>query len=229
MTASHLRSVDDDEFDKIDRSRPSLGVLEVVGRHVDGRYPVDQFGADPQVQDLCAPILGQFVSVRVQGAEHLAELQAAALVCNRGFGLVEAAVASVGVRDAVGRRLRVVGAPDIPLVDTVARKLGVIGATSHEVRSCLRAGHVVAIPSSRTWFRQASGVAPRSLLFGALGFPVLPCALKPIGPFGIPLQGWEMRIGSVIRLEAGDHPVGDPLAAAELATKVAAALDALLV
>lgn len=232
MNAPRVTSVDDHHDDQdyleIDRAQPSLGAVEVLGRHLDGRYPVDKFGADPQLQDLCAPLLDFAVRVRVVGAEHLEGLGAAALVCNRGFGFAEAAVASVGVRDAVGRRLRVVGAPDIPLIDTAARKLGVIGATSHEVRSCLRSGHLVAIPSSRTWFRSGAGTPPRWLLFGALGFPVLPCALKPLGPFGIPWSGWEMRIGPLVHLEAGDHPVGDPLAAAELGSSLTVALEALL-
>ena len=54
------------------------------------------------------------------------------------------------------------------------------------------------------------------VLVAALGFPVYPVAMVPVGPFGLPVAGWRVRIGEPIRLDV-ERGSGDPLAAAELA------------
>jgi hypothetical protein len=86
-------------------------LVTVVRRRFEGRYPVDPFGADPQLQDLLAPFVTTTVRVEVAHPERLPESGPAVLVSNRGLGVVEPAALAVALRQESGRRLRVIGAP----------------------------------------------------------------------------------------------------------------------
>lgn len=217
--------------------RPNYGidadrVLEVDGpmpalrRRLAGRYAVDELGGDPHMMDVLAP-LGAAVRVRVERAEHLPRVGPALLVANRSFGLIEPVVLVVTVRRAIGRRLRVVGAPELPVLGPALHKLGALGSRPEDVAAVLRAGHLAAAPLAPTWLRGRPGDPPRPLLAATLGFPVIPVAVRPGGPFGLPVRPWRVVVGEALLPPAGTEP-DDQLAAAELAEAVRDAVGALL-
>jgi 1-acyl-sn-glycerol-3-phosphate acyltransferase len=191
-------------------------VMTVARRRFEGRYPVDPFGADPQLQDLLAPFVTAAVRVDVEHPERLPGAGPAVLVSNRGLGFVEPAALSVALRQEAGRRLRIVGAPDVPVVGDLARKLGSIMGYANDLAALLRAGHVAALPLGPTWLRTGAGTPPIQLLVAALGYPVIPVAVRPGGPLGLPIRPWRVTVGPVLPIRAV-RGSGDPLAAAELA------------
>ncbi len=190
--------------------------VTVIRRRIEGRYPVDAFGADPQMQDLIAPLVTATIRVHVEHSERLPEAGPAVLVSNRGLGLIEPAVLAVALRQEAGRRLRVVGAPDVPIFGDLMRKLGAVMSYQGDLAALLRADHVAAIPLGPTWSRSGAGMPPIQLLVAALGYPVIPLAVRPGGPLGLPLRPWRVAVGEPLstRFPLGS---GDPLAAAELA------------
>jgi hypothetical protein len=191
-------------------------LVTVVRRRIEGRYPVDAFGADPQLQDLIAPFVMSTVRVQVDHPERLPEDGAAVLVSNRGLGFMEPAVLAIALRQEVGRRLRVIGAPDIPLAGDLMRKLGAVMSYQNDLAALLRAEHVAAIPLGPTWLRTGAGTPPIQLLVAALGYPVIPVAVRPGGPLGLPIRKWRVAVGEPLTVRA-TRGSGDPLAAAELA------------
>jgi len=191
-------------------------LVTVVRRRIEGRYPVDPFGADPQMQDLIAPFATATLRVDVDHPERFPDDGAAVLVSNRGLGVVEPAVLSVALRQEAGRRLRVIGAPDVPILGDLLRKLGAVMSYQGDLAALLRAEHVAAIPLGPTWLRTGAGMPPMQLLVAALGYPVIPVAVRPGGPFGLPLRAWKVSVGEPLPVRA-HRGSGDPLAAAELA------------
>ncbi len=198
-----------------DRVQAPRSVLEMLRGRLAGRYLVDPFGADPQLQDFVTPPLLPLVRVDVERSRHLPRRGPALLVANRGIGIAEPLVLSVALRRVAGRRLRVVGAPDVPVLGDLVRKLGAVGAYPADLRALLRAGHVAAVPLGPTWLRTGAGIPPLALLAAAVGFPVVPVAIRPGGPLGLPLRPWKVRVGRPLELDARD--LHDPLAPAELA------------
>jgi hypothetical protein len=85
-----------------------------------------------------------------------------------------------------------------------------------DLAALLRAEHVAAIPLGNTWLRTGAGTPPIQLLVAALGYPVIPVAVRPGGPLGLPVRPWRMAIGDPLPVRA-NRGSGDPLAAAELA------------
>ncbi len=209
-----------------DRVLATDSLIAAARRRLDGRYAIDQFGGDPHLMDLVAPIPAALIRERVEGAEHLPRSGPALLVSNRGFGVVEPLVLGLAVRRAAGRRLRIAGAPEVPLLGPAARKLGAVGYRPDDVAAILRAGHLIAAPLGMTWLRGA-GEAPRSLVAATLGFPVVPVAVRPGGPFNLALRPWRVVVGAPLLPPSGTRP-HDQLAAAELAEQVRDAVRALL-
>jgi hypothetical protein len=203
------------------------GLLAALRRRVDGRYAVDELGGDPHMMDVVAPLSGP-VRVHVDHAEHLPRMGPALLVANRGLGLLEPVVLVVGVRRAIGRRLRVVGAPGIAVLGPALNKLGAVGSRPDDVAAVLRAGHLVAAPLAPTWMRaRYAGEPPRVLLAATLGYPVIPVAVTPGGPLGLPLRPWRVTVGEPLVPPADTDP-DDQLAAAELAEAVRNAVRSML-
>ena len=191
-------------------------LVTVMRRRFEGRYPVDPFGADPQLQDLLAPFVTASVRVAVDHPERLPVAGPAVLVANRGVGVVEPAALSVALRQESGRRLRVIGAPDVPVLGDLLRKLGAVMSYAGDLAALLRAAHVAALPLGPTWLRTGTGTPPIQLLVAALGYPVIPVAVRPGGPFGLPIRPWRVSVGEPLAVRAA-RGSGDPLAAAELA------------
>jgi hypothetical protein len=210
-----------------DRTLGSDSPLAALRRRLDGRYAVDELGADPHLMDVVAP-LGAPVRVRVDRAEHLPRTGPALIVANRGLGLLEPLVLILAVRRAIGRRLRVVGAPGLPVIGPAFAKLGAVGSSPTDVAALLRAGHLAAAPLGPSWtHRGRVGDAPRTLLAATLGFPVIPVGVRPGGPLGLPVRAWNVTVGAPLLPPAGTAP-DDPLAAAEISEAVRHAVHDLL-
>ena len=208
----------------LDRAQ-GIGGANVLRRRWHGEYAIDPFGADPQLQDLLAPLVTRLAPVRVRGAEHIPEHGPALFVSNRGSGILEPTALSVAVRQERGRRLRVVGAPEVPMIGDLLRKFGSISSYPGDLGAVLRAGHLAALPLGLTWLRTGGGLAPTDVLVAALGYPVIPVLVRPGGPLGLPVTPWKVTIGEAIRIGAvGER---DPLSAAELAEAVREAVQAL--
>lgn len=206
-----------------DRLLARGSLVEAVRRRVGGHYAVDEFGGDPHLQDfVLAPIVGR-IPVRIVGGEHLLDSGPALLVANRGPASVEPLVLCGAVQRLVGRRLRVSGLANPPVLGAVAHKLGAVGRHGIDVASVLRAGHLAAVPLGWSW--RGAGEAPRGVVAATLGFPVVPVALSLGAPLG--LGPWRVRLGTPLLPPEGTLP-GDPLAAAELAQAVRAAIVDLL-
>lgn len=206
----------------LDRTQ-SVRAADVFRRRFDGRFAIDAFGADPQLQDLVAPIVHGVVKVRVAGAEHVPADGPALFVSNRGLGVLEPAALSVAIRNESCRRLRVIGATDLPILGDLARKFGSFAAYPGDLAALLRAGHLAALPLASTWLRSGGGMPPTELLVAALGYPVIPVLIRPGGPMGLPITPWRVTIGEPIVV--GDVGERDPLSAAELAEAVRAAVQ----
>jgi len=91
----------------------------------------------------------------------------------------------------------------------------------------LRAGHLAAAPLGNTWFRAGVGEPPRALVAATLGYPLVPIAISPGGPFNLPLRPWRVVVGEPL-LPPPATPAQDQLAAAELAEQVREAVRSLL-
>jgi len=226
VSVSELAVVRDDqlEIDQIDHVVP---VLEALRSRLDGRYPIDTFGYDPQLVDLVTPVFSAALRVDVTDAENLPPSGPAVLVANRGFGVAEPAVLGIAVRRAVQRRLRIVGAPALPGLGGVARRLGAISASAPDLRACLSDGHLVAVPLAHTWLRSGAGIPPRSLMLAITHVPIIPVAVTPGGPLGMALRPWRVRFCNLVTLPDPYDP-DDPLAAARFAEAVRDAVQELL-
>jgi hypothetical protein len=210
-----------------DRVQAIESPVSFARRRIGGRFPVDAFGGDAQLMDVAGRLLAIGVRVEVEHGERLPRIGGALVVANRGLGIVEPAALAVGVRKAVGRRLRVIGAPDAPFVGDLLRKLGALGYRPDDVAALLRAGHLAAAPLAPTWLQAGAGAPPRELLAAILGFPVVPVAVVAGGPGGLPIRPWRVVVGPVV--ETGTDAVpGDRLATAELAERTRSAVNALL-
>ena len=210
-----------------DRVQALESPLAFARRRFDGRFQIDAFGGDAQLMDLAGLVLAFGVRVEVEHAERLPRIGGALVVANRGLGIIEPAAVAIAVRVAVGRRLRVIGASDAPIVGDILRKIGAVGYRADDVAALLRAGHLAAAPLASTWFRSGAGAPPRELLAAILGYPVVPAAVLPGGPGPLPIRPWRVIIGPVVET-ATDAVPGDTLAGAELAERTRAAVNRLL-
>ena len=210
-----------------DRVQALESPLAFARRRFDGRFQIDAFGGDAQLMDLAGLVIAFGVRVQVEHAERLPRIGGALVVANRGLGVIEPAAIAIAVRVAVGRRLRVIGASDAPVVGDILRKIGAVGYRADDVAALLRAGHLAAAPLASTWFRSGAGAPPRELLAAVLGYPVVPAAVLPGGPGPLPIRPWRVIVGPVVET-ATDAVPGDTLAGAELAERTRAAVNRLL-
>jgi len=200
-----------------------------VKRRFEGRYAVDEFGGDPHLQDMVLPFVLAGFRIDVDHGERIPRSGPALLVVNRSFavGVFEPPVLIATVRRIARRRLRVFGIPEVPIAGVWLHKLGSIGRRPHDVAALLRAGHLAAAPLAPTWLRSTPGDPPRGLLAATLGFPVVPVAVRPGGPAGLPAGAWRVAVGDAIVPPPGTRP-GDQLGAAELSEQVRAAIGELI-
>lgn len=211
----------------VDRVLGRESIVTALRRRVDGRYAVDEFGGDPSLMDALAPIPSLLIRVDVEHEERLPRRGPALLVANRGFGLFEPFVLGLAVRRVLHRRLRIVGAPDLPAIGPIAHKLGAVGNRPADIAALLRAGHLAGAPLGNTWMRAGAGEPPRDLVAATLGFPVIPVAIRPGGPLNLQLRPWKVRVGEPMLPPPGTEQ-HDQLAAAELSEQVRTAVQDLL-
>lgn len=227
MSTASVSSIGDRNALEVDHVGDSLPFVETLRRRLGGRFPIDAFGFDPQIVDLIAPIFTTTLRVKVEGGENVPATGPAVLVANRGFGIAEPAVLGVAVRKVVARRLRIVGASEVPALGGIVRRLGAISASAPDMRACLRAGNLVAVPLAPTWLRRGAGMPPRPLLQAMTSAPIVPVAVIPGGPFGTSFGPWGVRFGPLVTLPDPYDP-GDPLAAARFGEAVRDAVAGLL-
>lgn len=210
-----------------DRLLAADSLVNALRRRVEGRYAVDEFGGDPHLQDLVLNPMVDRIRVEVRHGARIPRLGPALLIANRGPGAVEALVLTAAVHRVTHRRVRVVGAPNLPFVSTLTQKFGGIGPRATDVAAVLRAGHLVAAPLAPSWFGVGAGEAPRGLIAATMGFRLYPVAVRPGGPSWLPLRPWIVSVGAPLASPEGT-PLGDPLAAAELSESVRLAIAELL-
>jgi 1-acyl-sn-glycerol-3-phosphate acyltransferase len=203
---------DRDRLD-VDHIGHVVPIGDALRRRIDGNFPVDPFGFDPHLVDLVSPLFTTLIRVEVEGGEHVPTTGPAAIVSNRGFGIAEPAVLGIAVRRAVARRLRIIGAPGVPGLSSIARRLGAISGSAPDMRACLCAGNLVAVPLAPTWLRRGAGIPPRPLLQAMTAAPIVPVSVTPGGPFGTAIAPWKVRFGTLVTLPDPYDP-DDPLAAA---------------
>jgi hypothetical protein len=210
-----------------DRIRPPESPGVAIRRRMSGRYPVDPFGLDPQLADLLVPAVSVAVRVTVTGGEHVPVDGPAVVVANRGFGVVEPAALGLAVQRATGRRLRIVGAPAVPVAHGVTRRLGAIASSEPDIMAALHAGHLVGVPLAPTWLRTDAGDVPFGLASALTHNPIIPAAVAPHGRFGAVIGSWHVRFGRYVTLPY-DYDPDDPLTAGRFADAMREAVGALL-
>jgi hypothetical protein len=196
-------------------------------RRLAGRYQIDPFGLDPHLSDLLRPLAAIAIKVTVHGEQHVPSTGPATIVSNRGFGVFEPGAMGIAIERATGRRLRFVGAPAIPFVGSATRRFGAIAASQEDVGAALRAGHLVYVSLSQTWLRIDAGMPPHMLMPAITHAQIIPAAVTPNGPFGLALNGWNVRFGPLVQLDE-DYDPNDPLAAARFTDAMRIAVRALL-
>lgn len=205
------------------RSGPSRSLLALARRRLSGDHHIDPWGLDADLVEAVSPLVGLRYDVLVDHADRVPAEGPALLVANRRFGMSEAAVLARGIRRSTGRHPRVVGAPDLPLVGSLASRLGAVLARPDEVAGLLRAGEVVAVLLDRDLHPATRAGAPPVRLVApavAARCPVVPVAVlgRELGRF------WRVRVGEPVRRTRSRGP----LAAVELAERARAGVQALI-
>jgi hypothetical protein len=221
---STVASLDRLDVDRITSPEP---LWVAVRRRFMGRYPVDPFGLDPQIADLAALVFAAMIRVQTSGGEHVPDHGPAVIVANRGFGVAEPTALGIAVQHATGRRLRVVGAPQMPLLGPLARRLGAIASTDDDVVAALHAGHLVGLPLSPTWMRTGAGAVPLAVAPAMTHAPIVPAAVQAVGRLGTVLGTWQVRFGPLVTLPE-TYDKDDPIAAARFADAVRRSVGAVL-
>lgn len=202
-----------------------MSAVSVVRRRLAGDFEVDEWGFDADAVAAFSSVFGLRWSIEVSGAALLAQSGPALLVYNRRFGSSEPFVAARAVRLETGRQVRVAGAPDLPVVGPVLRRLGAVLHQPDEIASVLRAGHVVAVGLGRTpSHRSAAGVVDVGSIAEArrLGAPV-----HPVGLIGHEhRRHWRVAIGADMGSDWNGREPDDPDVAEAVRTAVAGLIGA---
>lgn len=211
----------------VDRTAVPESPWRLARRRLTGRYPVDAFGGDPVLQDAVMPWLERLFTLEVDGGAGVPEIGPAALVTSRRPGHGDPLVVQAAVRDLRRRRARVLGYPDLPGVGGLARRLGAARARGDDLAALLRAGHVVVVPLSASLRRGRAGHAAAPVVWGAVGFPVLPVVVTggAGAPTGVPLGHHRVVVGNPVEVDVVPR---DPLGAAEVAEVAREAVQRLL-
>jgi hypothetical protein len=193
-----------------------------IRHRIDGTNPIDEWGLDAELVDAVSPLLALRWQVDVEGSGHVPPRGGASVLFNRRLGLSEALVLAHGLRSETGRSVRWVGAPDVPVAGSVARRFGGVLSNEHEVAGLLRWGEMVAVPLGREVLRRAraGAVPPQHLApIVAAGVPVIPAAV--IGREAC--RRWRVLVGEPLTASGKG-----PLALAELADRSRRAVQDLL-
>ncbi len=200
-----------------------MSAIDRVARRLAGAYDVDPWGLDGDLVDAIAPVAALRWSITVRGATSIPAIGPAVVVLNRRVGLTEPIVATEAVRRETGRRLRFVGAADLPGVGTVLRSLGAVPGGAGELEGLLRQGELAAVPLERhVRHRHFAGRLDPAMMGPVLrlGVPVVPAIAV----------GWEVgRRWRVVLGRPLDAPARrGPLAEADWADRCRRAVQELL-
>lgn len=192
-------------------------------RRMAGDFNVDEWGLDPELVALADSVFGLRWSISVSGADRIPSVGGAVVVFNRRLGVSEPWVVARGIRQATGRFVRTVGAPDVAAFGPLLRRFGAVLDRPDEVAGLLRAGQLVGLPMRRDVLnREHVGRLEVGRIRAALetGSPVVPVATvgREMG------REWQLVVGNPVRLrrKAG------PLAAQELAEATRSVVQELL-
>jgi 1-acyl-sn-glycerol-3-phosphate acyltransferase len=131
--------------------------LDFLGRRLQGRYRIDEYGFDPDLTEhvvlpLFRPLYEKWFRVEVNGVGNIPGAGGALLVANHAGGLwpLDAAMTAVAVHveHPAGRYLRPLGADLLfaaPGVGSLARKTGSTLACADDAERLLTAGELVGV------------------------------------------------------------------------------------
>ncbi len=127
--------------------------LDFLRRRVTGDYPVDEFGFDPEwTTTVALPVLRllyrHWFRVELAGADRLPDGPALVVANHSGAVALDALMLAVGLHDATGRHLRLLGADFVfrmPVLSSVARRIGGTLACHPDAERLLRAGELVGV------------------------------------------------------------------------------------
>lgn len=138
-----------------ERWEPELaGFLAFLRRRLTGEYDVDSFGFDPELTErfllaVLRPIAEKWFRVEVRGAENIPTHGGALVVSNHSGTIpVDGLMTMVSIHDHTGRHLRALGADlvfQMPVISSMARKMGATLACGADAERMLAAGELVGV------------------------------------------------------------------------------------
>jgi hypothetical protein len=159
-----------------DRSLPAL-----LSRRAAGKFPVDEWGFDPELTLVVSSLATLRWSVEVRGGDRVPELGAALILHNRRPSPADQLALAVGLARATGRPLRFTGVPDRSPLLPALRRIGGVPGDEADLRSLFRMGELVAAPFARV-LRHPFGLGrPNPEAVAAAmeaGVPILPVAIE---------------------------------------------------
>jgi hypothetical protein len=200
-----------------------VNAAALVGRHLRGTHTVDEWGLDEDWISVATAVAGLRWSVTIGGADHVPSRGSALLVVNHRPWAGSLPVAVMGLREATGRIVRVVGIADVAPLGVVLRRLGGVVRHPQEVAGLLRDGHVPAVPCRPEW-RLDGGVGrvPAELVAPAID------ADADVIPVAVLVTPWQRRARVEVGAPLRRRRRRGPLAAAELADAARAAVQRLV-
>lgn len=179
-------------------ARTVAAVAEFLRRRLTGDYTVDEFGFDPQLNEVIVlPVLRlwfrSWFRVQVSGIENLPQTGAALVVANHAGVLpLDGLMTAVAVRDhhPLNRDLRLLAADmvfDTPMLGPAARKAGHTMACTADAHRLLAAGELTAVfPEGYKGLGKPFKDRYKLRRFGRGGFvsaavraqaPIVPCSI----------------------------------------------------
>ncbi|WP_246127841.1 lysophospholipid acyltransferase family protein [Amycolatopsis rhizosphaerae] len=177
---------------------PLTRTLTFLRDRLTGRYPVDEFGFDPELTDavILPPLrllYEKWFRVAVSGVENLPTAGGALVVCNHSGTLpLDAVMTAVAVHDEhpAHRHLRMLGADLVfrtPVLGALARKSGQTLACSPDAERLLSSGELVGVwPEGYKGLGKPFSARYKLQRFGRGGFvsaalrtrvPIIPCSI----------------------------------------------------
>ncbi|WP_110180456.1 lysophospholipid acyltransferase family protein [Nocardioides solisilvae] len=129
-------------------------LLAFVRKRLDGDYPVDDFGFDPQLTEhlllaVLRPIAEKWFRIEVRGVENIPTDGGALVVSNHSGTIpVDGLMTMFSVHEQTGRFLRPLGADlvfRLPLVASIARRAGATLACQADAERMLTSGELVGV------------------------------------------------------------------------------------
>lgn len=173
------------EIAHLDPDNSDTGIPALVWRRITGRFPIDEWGFDPDIASVTSLVTRARWSVEVIGDRWIPEIGPALVVHNTRLGLGEPLLVADALRRVSSRPVRFSGVPDVVVVGPLLRRLGGVPSGLDDLRVLLRTGELVTVGLHRELMHPFhAGPAPIGPLDVALGqgVPVLPVAISGFEP-----------------------------------------------